>query len=445
MTSALATDLYEITMAAGYFVNRRFELATFELWVRDLPASRSFLIAAGLERALDYLEGLRFARDELAYLRTVPVLAAVPVAFFDDYLAGFRFTGDVWAVPEGIAVFAPEPLVRVTATLPEAQLVETALLSLVLFQTAVASKAARLVEAAGHRAVVEFGARRAHGIDAAMLAGRAAFIGGCVATSDVEAGFRFGIPVSGTMAHSWVMAHADEGESFSRYVELFGEHTVLLIDTYDTVEAARHIVRSGLRPAAVRLDSGNVLELSRLVRRVLDEGGLSATRIFVSGDLDEYRIDALVRAEAPIDAFGVGTALSTSSDAPALGGIYKLVEIQRDGRFVPTMKLSARKRTYPGRKQVWRIRSNGEAVRDVLATATEVGPVGGEPLLRCVMQNGRRIGKAPDLATLRERCLQEVRSLPGDVRRLRDARAYPVEISETLKELTARVERSVSS
>ena len=359
MPGALSTDLYELTMAAGYHAAGEMARASFELFVRELPATRGYLVAAGLEQAISYLETWRCTADEVAYLRTVPALQGAEPAFFDDYLRRLRFTGDVWAVPEGTPVFAGEPILRVTAPLPEAQLVETALLATILFQTAVASKAARVREAAGERPVTEFGARRAHGTEAAMLAARAACLAGCRATSNVEAGYRYGLPVSGTMAHSWVMAYPDELTAFSRYAAVYGPRSVLLIDTYDSIAAARRIVGAGLRPAAVRLDSGDLVRLSRSVRDILDAGGLADTQILASGDLDEHKFAAVVSSGAPIDGFGVGTALSTSSDAPALSGVYKLVEIDRAGTMTPVMKLSAGKRTYPGAKQLWRVYGPG--------------------------------------------------------------------------------------
>ena len=439
MPGALSTDLYEITMSAGYYVHDETGRASFELWVRELPRQRGYLVAAGLEQALTYLEGLRFTSDEIAYLRQVPALRDVPAGFFDTYLPSFQFTGDVWAVPEGTPMFAQEPLLRVTAPLPEAQIVETVLLSTVLFQTSIASKAARVVSAARGRPVIEFGARRAHGAEAATLVGRAAFIAGCAGTSDVESGFRFGIPVSGTMAHSWVMTHASETEAFRRYEAIYGDQSVLLIDTYDTVEAARRLGPAGLRPSAVRLDSGDLASLGRDVRHVLDETGLHATRIFASGDLDEHRVAELVDAGVPIDSFGVGTALSTSFDVPALGGVYKLVETERDNQRVPTMKLSAGKRTYPGRKQVWRIHAGGTSTHDVLGMAEEGGPPGGEPLLGCVMRDGCRVAEAPVLADLQARCAEAVGRLPGEVRRLEAPEVYQVDVSAGLDRLSREV------
>lgn len=437
MISALATDLYEIAMAAGYHHRGMTGRSTFELFVRKLPPRRGYLVAAGLQQAIEYLEALHFTPDEIAYLRSVPALARAPEEFFATFLPDFRFRGDVWAVREGEPVFAGEPILRVTAAAAEAQLVETALLAIITFQTTIASKASRIVHAAGGRAVIEFGSRRAHGLDAALHAGRAAYLAGCVGTSNVEAGYRFGIPVSGTMAHSWVMAFERELDSFRAYLDLFGEGTTLLIDTYDTVQAARDIVAAGLKPSAIRLDSGDLLDLSRSVRRVLDEGGLEPTRILASGDLDEDAIASLMAAGAPIDAFGVGTALSTSVDAPALGGVYKLVEVEHDGTMIPVVKLSAQKQTYGGAKQVWRVNEGGSAARDVIGLATESGPSGGRPLLAQVMKYGRRSAEEVPLPQLREQCLASVAELPESVRRLAGWQPYDVRISEALEQATA--------
>ena len=442
MASVLSTDLYELTMTAGYYANPACGLATFELYVRDLPPHRSFLVAAGLEPALEYLETLRFAPEEIRYLRSLPALEKVPADFFDRYLPSFRFTGEVWAVPEGTPVFAQEPLLRVTAPAAEAQIVETALLATVLFQTSIASKATRVVEAAQGQPVIEFGGRRAHGTEAAMYAARAAFVGGCEGTSNVEAGLRFGIPLSGTMAHSWVMAFEGELDAFKRWEALYGDRTTLLVDTYDTLEAVRRIVASGLRPAAVRLDSGDEVALSHNVREMLDAGGLRETKIFASGDLDEHRVAALLEAGALIDGFGVGTALSTCSDAPALGGVYKLVEIERDAGAVPTMKLSANKRSYPGRKQVWRVYERGEsgmAVHDVIGASDESRPAGEEALLRCVMRAGRRARPGPRLSEVQAGARMAISRLPAAVRRLQDPEPYPVRISQALDALARQV------
>jgi nicotinate phosphoribosyltransferase len=431
LSSALSTDLYQLAMMAGYHAAGVTGLSTFELFVRELPPRRSVLIAAGLDQALDWIERVRFEAEEIAWLRTVPALAGAPPSFFDEVLPAFRFAGDVWAVDEGEPVFEYEPILRVTAPALQAQFVETALLAIITFQTSIASKAVRIVEAARGRGVVEFGSRRAHGIEAALYAARAAYLAGCHGTSNVEAGYRFGIPVSGTMAHSWVMSFDNEIEAFRRFMSVYGERATLLIDTYDTVRAARNIVAAGLRPAAVRLDSGDIAALSREVRAVLDAGGLGSTQIFASGDLDEDRIAALIDEGAPIDLFGVGTALSTSCDAPALGGIYKLVEIVREGRALPTAKLSTGKRTYPGRKQVWRRTQDGTAVGDVIGLERETG-IAGRPLLRPVMRDGQRVEPLAPLTAARERCRTRVQELPDTLLAREGASRYPVVMSPDL-------------
>ena len=422
-------------MLAGYHAAGLMPEATFELYVRELPPNRNFLVAAGLEQALHYLENLRFTTDDIEHLRGLPNLKGVQAGFFDEYLPRFRFTGEVWAIDEGLPVFPPEPLLRVTAPLPEAQVVETALLAHLGFQTSVASRAARIVEAAAGRVVVEFGARRAQGIEAGVVAARAAFLSGCESTSNVEAGRRFGIPVSGTMAHSWVTAFSSELSAFCQYMEVFGDRTVLLLDTYDTVSAAQSIVGSGLRPGAVRIDSGNLIELSTRVRAILDAGGLRDTTIFVSGDLDEWRIADIVNAGAPVDGFGVGAALSTASDAPSLGAIYKLVEIERDGRIVPVRKQSPGKQTQPGRKQVWRVVENGEAVEDIIDLAPREGAASrGRPLLKRVMRKGSREAAPESLATLCSRSRAAVAELPASVRGLKESRSYPVRFGSALED-----------
>jgi nicotinate phosphoribosyltransferase len=442
--TALATDLYELTMLAGYFVAGMDQRATFEMFVRELPDHRGYLVAAGLQQALEYLEGLRFTPEQVAYLRRLPVFGQVPPAFFDDYLPRFRFRGDVWAVEEGTPLFPHEPFLRVTAPLQQAQFVETALLAIVTFQTSIASKAARVVEAAGDGPVIEFGSRRAHGVEAGILAARAAYLAGCAATSNVEAGFRFGVPVSGTMAHSWVMAFEDEMEAFRQYARIYGDRTVLLIDTYDVMKAVDRVAASELRPAALRVDSGEVLAESRAMREKLDRAGLASTGIFVSGDLDEHKIATLREARAPVTGWGVGTALSTSKDAPALGGVYKLVEIERDGRHVPVLKHSEGKASYAGAKQAWRVFQNGRASGDVLGCAAERGPERARPLLQRVMVGGAAAGARPPLADLRARCRQMVAALPAGVRDLWQPVPYPVAITEALQRDTDEALRRIA-
>ena len=443
MPTALSTDLYELTMVAGYFDAGSSRSATFELSVRGLPPGRGYLVAAGIEPALAYLEDLRFTAPEIEYLRRLPQLRRVPARFFEECLPGFRFTGDVWAMREGEPVFPDEPLLRVTGSLIEAQLVETALLSTVLFQTSVASRASRMVRAAAGRPVYEFGARRAHGAEAGALAGRAAFVGGCSGTSDVQAGLAYGLPLAGTMAHSWVMSHETETEAFVRFVDLYGDRTVLLIDTYDSERAVERIAAARLAPFGVRIDSGDLAAESRRVRARLDASGLEATKIFASGDLDELQIAQLVERQAPIDVFGVGTALSTSSDAPALGGVYKLVEVERAGLARPVLKLSSGKATYPGVKQVWRLADGGRATHDVLGRSDDAPPRQGRALLEPVMRRGRRVRPAPSIREIRARALEAVEELPAGVLRLVGPADYRVTVSDGLLRLTGDLQRRV--
>lgn len=442
--SGLATDLYQLTMAAAYHANRRDERASFELFVRKLPKVRSYLIAAGLEQALDYLRRLSFSLEEIEYLRGLPIFAHVSPEFF-DYLHGFRFTGDVWAMPEGTVAFAGEPLLRVTAPLVEAQLAETFLLATINFQTMIATKASRVVEAAGGRGVVEFGARRAHGFEAAVYAARAAFIGGCIGTSNVEAGRMFDLPVYGTAAHSFTMAFEREIDAFRAFHQVFPEHTTLLLDTYDTINAAHLATEFGSRLRGVRLDSGNLVELSKRVRAILDEAGMRRTKIMASGDLNEHKIARMLAGGAPIDLFGVGTELSTSHDAPALGGIYKLVEVEYAGQVEPKMKLSREKATYPYRKQVWRYSaSDGSFIGDCIAMADEV-PQSDEPLLIEAMKDGEPVYSSPNLRESQARARKQLARLPARFKSLSEPESYPVSYSAKLererRELLGELER----
>jgi nicotinate phosphoribosyltransferase len=434
-SSGLFTDLYELTMAASYLKHGLNGAATFDLFVRRLPPRRNFLIACGLDDALRYLEAVRFWPDDLAYLEGLGLFGHD----FLDYLGGFRFRGEVWAIAEGEAVFAEEPLVSVTAPLIEAQVVETFLLNCLNFQTMVASKAARIAIACGERPFVDFSPRRDHGTDAALKAARAAYVGGAAATSNVLAGREYGLPVSGTMAHSYVMAFGDETEAFRAFAADFPDRSTLLVDTYDVEEGARRAAavsrqmrrRTGRDVQAVRLDSGDVLTSARAVRRILDEAGCEAVRIFASGDLDEDRIAEVLQAGAPVDAFGVGTMLGTSADAPYLGGVYKLVEYDGGAR----LKLSPEKATLPGRKQVLRRERDGVAAGDVIALREEEPPRGSRPLLRPVMRDGRRLEAPEPLAALRERRVRAVASLAPALRSLGPAPPYPVRRSAGLQAL----------
>jgi nicotinate phosphoribosyltransferase len=434
-TPAFSTDLYQLTMMAGYFTREMLPIrATFELFVRRLPQNRAFLVAAGLDQALDYLESLTFSGDDINWLRHEPSFHRVPPEFF-DYLRAFRFSGDVCAMPEGTPFFPMEPVIRVSAPMAEAQLVETALLAIVNFQTTIASKATRIVHAAAGRPVMEFGARRAHGLGAALLAARAAYLAGCVGTSFVEAGRTFGIPLSGTMAHSWILAAASEADAFTSYAELFDQHTVLLVDTFDVNAATKMLIDARLRPRAVRIDSGDLAAESRSVRELLDGAGLSSTRIIVSGDLDEWKIADLVATGAPVDTFAVGTALATSDDAPALGGVYKLVELTDRGVVRRVMKRSEGKGTWPGAKQVWRSERDGVAVGDLISLADETPPLNAKGLLEPVMRDGRRVTPQPSLEEARQHCRSATSALPSRLRGVAADVSYPVERSAALTTL----------
>jgi nicotinate phosphoribosyltransferase len=431
--SGLLTDLYEITMAASYHERGMTGQATFDLFVRELPACRNFLISGGLEQALDYLEGLSFDEEATDYLRSLRMFDES----FLDYLRGFEFTGEVWAVPEGEAVFPPEPLVRVTAPMIEAQVIETFLLNCITFQTMIASKAARVSLACSDKRFVDFSLRRDHGADAGLKGSRASFIGGASGTSNVLAGMTYGIPVSGTMAHSYIMAFESETEAFRAYARQFPERAVLLIDTFDSEEGARRAAQvaeelsaEGIQVSGVRLDSGDLGPLARSVRKILDEAGLGEMQIFLSGDLDEYRIKSLLEEGAPVDAFGVGTQMGTSGDSPALGGVYKLVEDERG----PKIKLSTGKATLPGRKQVFRFQSETFDY-DVIGLEHEDVP-GSRPLLEKVMEGGRRLAEPEPLEALQERCRSSLGLLPPWLKDLQPSRRpYQVQRSTRLDEL----------
>jgi len=446
LCSGLLTDLYELTMAAGYIQNHFDALATFELFVRHLPHRRNYLVAAGLAQALEFLENVHFSGNEVAYLKSLPLFGKVQPDFF-DYLRRFRFKGDVWALPEGVPFFAGEPLLRVTAPIAEAQLMETSLLSILRFQTLIASKAARVTTAAGKTSVIEFGSRCAHGVEAAVLAARAAFIGGCAGTSNSYAGYRFGIPTYGTQAHSYIMAHADEAEAYRDFLDVFPERSTLLVDTYNVRTAMKKIIALGRKPAGVRLDTGDVLSDSIWVRDRFDQAGWNDVQSFVSGDLDEDRVESLIRKGARIDAFGVGTALSTSADAPFIGVIYKLVEVEMEGVTRGTAKLSEEKKTYPGRKQVFRFMGDdGKFVQDIITFHDEVIP-GAEPLLIPVMRNGKRL-EISDVASAtrlaRERFLAARELLPSRIVALTPADpGFPVQYSARLEKSCEALRKSL--
>lgn len=423
-------------MAAGYFAaGKTTERAVFELTVRRLPPHRNFVLAAGLPQVVDYLLNLSFAADEIDYLRGLPPFRNVSPAFF-DYLRAFRFTGDLFAVPEGTPLFAGEPMLTLRAPIIEAQIPETYLLSALSFQSLIASKAARCAEVSGGHPVVEFGTRRAHTPEAGVLGARAAYIGGCAGTSNTLAGFRYGIPVMGTAAHSWVMSFCGETEAFRQLQRLLGDSAVQLIDTYDPLQGARHAMDAGGPIWGVRLDSGDFLTLSRQIRTILDDAGHPEAKIMVSGDLDEYRIRELEAAGAPIDAYGVGTQLACSADAPNLSAIYKLVELEISGIQRFTAKFSDGKPSFPGAKQVFR-----DTARDVIARTGECGR--GEALLRPVMLGGCLVEPLPTIDQSRQRAAESIAKLPATLRQLEVTEPWPVIYSRELRELIERTRRNL--
>ena len=437
-TSLLLTDLYQLTMLQGYVDHGMEEQATFEFFVRKLPPTRNFLLAAGLEQTLRFLEELRCTSEELEWLSGCGLLRRSLI----DYLEKLQFTGDVHAMPEGTVFFPDEPIVRITAPLPQAQLVETRLINLLHLQTLIASKAARSVLVAPGKLLVDFGLRRTHGAEAGLLAARASYLAGFSGTSAVQAAPLFGIPIHGTMAHSFIQAHEDETAAFERFAYANPDNVVLLIDTYDTDAGAEKVVslaprlqRKGIAIRGVRLDSGDLADHARKVRRILDEGGLTDTAIFASGNLDESIVRQLLAAQAPIDGFGIGTRMDTSADAPYLDCAYKLEEYGGKAR----RKRSEGKATWPGRKQVYRrYDADGRMCSDILTL--EDDPQEGEPLIQPVMRAGKRLTDPAPLTALRERARTQLERLPDGLRTLEKGPDYPVHVSPALRDLAKAVD-----
>ena len=437
LASSLSTDLYELNMVQAYLDQGEDAAAVFEFFFRRLPARRNFLLAAGLDTTLDYLETLRFTPEEIDWLTKTGRFRKNLI----DYLANFRFTGDVHAIPEGTVVFPHEPLIRITAPLPQAQLIESRIINVLHFQSLIASKAARMVLAANGKSLADFGLRSAHGAEAGLLSARASTIAGFGGVANVEAGMKFGIPVVGTMAHSFVQIHDDESAAFEDFARARPDGVVLLIDTFDTEAGARKVVelapklkKDGIGIRGVRIDSGDLIAMSRKVRNILDAGDLKDVIILVSGGVDEDFIAKVVAAGAPIDGFGVGASLDASSDVPVLDCAYKLQEY----RGKPRRKLSEGKVTWPGRKQVWRTVEDGRLRGDVVSVETDKQP--GEPLVVQVMKGGKRLAAAESLATIRERAARELGRLPDALRRLEPAQ-YPVKIADALEALGREASR----
>jgi nicotinate phosphoribosyltransferase len=436
--SALLTDLYQLTMIQAYLEHGLEGTAVFELFVRKLPKQRNFLVAAGLAQFLEYVENLRFSAAELEYLARSGFHRSLV-----DYLESFRFAGDVHAMREGTIFFPDEPILRVTAPIAAGQLLETRAINLLHFQTVVAAKAARMVLAAPTKQLVDFGLRRAHGAEAGLLAARATYLAGFAGTSTVLAGQLWGVPTFGTMAHSFVEAHDDEDTAFEHFAASNPDNTTLIIDTYDTEAAAHQVARlakslaaRGIQVRGVRLDSGDLAAHARRVRKILDDAGLREVRIVASGGLDEFKLAELAAAGAPIDGFGVGTRLDTSSDAPYLDCAYKLQ--QYDGK--PRLKRSEGKQTWPGAKQVYRFSERGRMMRDEITLADETRG-GGQPLVECVMRAGRRVRPEQSLDDIRRRAAAELASLPDPLRSIDRAASYEVAISPAVRDLVRAWER----
>jgi nicotinate phosphoribosyltransferase len=435
---SLLVDLYELTMAQAYFDYKKDTRATFDLFVRELPLNRSYLVACGLEDILDYIRNLRFGNEEINYLKSQRLFSAG----FLRYLSNFRFKGDIWAMPEGTIFFANEPIIRVTAPIIEAQIIESFLLNTINLQTMIASKASRVVCAAKDKGVYDFSLRRTHGQDAGIKVARSSYIAGAGGTSNVLAGKLYGIPIVGTMAHSFVMSFKQELDSFLAYSSTFPERTTLLVDTYDTKKGIRNAVAIGLylqkekhRLQGIRLDSGDIVSLSKFARKKLDQAGLDYVKIFASGNLDEFKIKELLDKGAKVDNFGVGTNMGTSIDAPSLDVIYKISEVtDEDGKFLPTMKLSKGKVTYPGRKQVFRVQDKkARCVKDILGLERE--KINGKPLLIKVVDKGKIIYKTPYLDRISKEVKNHLSRFPKGLKEVYSKYKYPVIISPQLKKL----------
>ncbi|HDD64857.1 MAG TPA: nicotinate phosphoribosyltransferase [Firmicutes bacterium] len=435
----LFTDLYEITMSAVYFYEFKDTWGIFELWVRNLPEKRGYLVFCGLEFAVNYLLNLHFTEEEIEFLKKHPSLSHIGDQFF-EYLSGLKFTGNLYAMPEGTVFFENEPVLRIEAPIVEAQIVETALLNFITYNTSVATKASRIKYASQidgkERKIVEFGARRASDFLSSIYAARASYIAGFDGTSNMLAGKIFKIPTFGTMAHSFVLSFKSEIEAFKKYIKYFPQTAILLIDTYDTIQGAKKVKMAGKDIKAVRIDSGDVISISKEVREILDRDGMEKTGIFVSGDLDEYKIYQFIKNSAPIDGFGVGTKLVTSDDAPYLGSVYKLVELRKGNERKKVAKFSKGKVTYPGAKQILRFEENGKFNHDLVISEDE-DVKGGERLLIKIIENGNLVYNLPDLENIRNYVSKQILKLPESVKDIYNPSKYEVKFSERLEKLLA--------
>ena len=443
--ASLSTDFYELTMASAYFsTNQSDKVATFEMFVRTLPKNRNYLVAAGLKQVIEFLLNLKFKPEHITFLKSNDIFKRTDDKFF-DYLLTLKFSGNMWAVPEGSIIFANEPLLRIEAPIVEAQLVETFILSLINFQTLIASKASRIVNAAAGTPVIEFGFRRAHGPLAAFLASRSSFIAGCAGTSNTLASYKFGIPCSGTMAHSFIMSFNQEELAFKEFIKIFPDG-FLLIDTYDSIKAVKKIIQNKIKCKGLRIDSGDLLNLSKDIRKLLDKEGYNSTKIMVTGDLNEYIIRDLKNKKAPIDCFGVGTELTTSRDEPSLNGVYKLVAIKQYSKAANKyesfykMKTSVNKISYPCPKQVFRFEKNNCFIKDLI-TLEDEKIENANPLLFQYIKDSQIIQKLPDLFEIKKYHQKQIASLHERLKKINHIEVkYPVLLSRKLRKVVKELE-----
>jgi nicotinate phosphoribosyltransferase len=437
----LSTDFYELTMGAAYYqynlnnnINEEDDIAVFDLFIRKYPKNRNYIIFAGLEQVIHYIQNARFTDKTIEFLRKKEVFKKIDSSFFDEYLPEFRFKLDVWAMREGNYFFPNEPIMKIQGPMFHAQLAETYILNVINYQTLVASKASRIKNVAQNKTLLEFGTRRSHSPLAGVYAARASYIAGFNGTSNIIADIELGINSSGTMAHSFVQRFDSEMESFDIYNNIYGDNSIFLIDTYDTEQAAKLVTKFKNSIKAVRIDSGDLVDHSTKVRKILDENGCEKVLIVASSDLNEYKIRELLEKNAPIDAFGVGTELATSRDDPAIPGVYKLIEYNHK----PKIKISEDKITYPGKKQVYRFyNKQGEFNKDLLMLDDEPAPPNSEALLIPVMKEGILLEELPDLNNIQQYYSENIKSLPRGFKVLEKNHIFKLEISRKLRELTS--------
>jgi len=436
----LSTDFYQLTMGAAYYqynldnnIKEKDDIAVFNYFVRKYPKNRNYLIFAGLEQVIHYLQNARFSEKTIEFLRKKDVFKEINSSFFDEYLPKFKFKLDVWAMKEGNFFFPNEPIMKIQGPMFHAQMAETYILNVINYQTIVASKASRIKNIAKQKILLEFGTRRSHSPLAGVYAARASYVAGFNGTSNVIADIELGINSSGTMAHSFVQRFYNEMESFDVYTNIYGDNSILLIDTYDTEQAAKKISKFKNSIKAVRIDSGDLVEHAKKVRNILDENGCKNVQIVASSDLNEYKIKKILESNAPIDAFGVGTELATSSDDPTIAGVYKLIEYNNK----PKIKISEEKLTYPGKKQIYRIyNKQGEFREDFLALDSEPAPPNSEALLIRVMKEGSLITELPNLNNIQQYYSKNIEKLPNKFKELEENHIFKVRISKKLSELT---------